>query len=769
MKELIAQTKNLSLKASDATISALSLHILVAALSFIASRGVILDNLMPFGLVFVGGCSIVFLPSSAIGSFVGYFFPAIGTGGFKYIAALLAVIAIRMLLSNYVRLGKNPLFMSTVATLANVVTGAVTYSGVPIDLLKLLAECIIVFGSIFVTCNTFQTLTEKRSGLTLDETACLICTAVIVLIGLIRFSVFDISVGRTLGVFFLLAAAKYGGTAISSACGIALSFAAAVTASYEGGFGIYALMGLATGVFATLGKYSIAVSSIATALIGIALMQFKDQSNLFLTEILIAAVAFLLVPRTLGIYFSKFFYRHPTVNPQNGAANAISLRLNLASTALVDVADTVDQVSSQLSKINAPDFKSVIGFIEQDACCGCKLRLHCWENKSAETLNAVTQMINRIKGGDALPDSPAIDEFCGRCIRIKKLQETVKHRYAQYASLLSAENRIDEVRQVVSEQFEGVSDMLSELSQSLNDDEQFNPRAAEAAATALKSIGIQAEESSAKVDKFGRLSLEIKITYADNTIFNRLQIMKLLSLACERDFDVPNINKAGNYAIITANERARYKIDVGVEQHCAVVGSVCGDAYKFFNDGKGHFIMILSDGMGTGGRAAVDSSMASGLMSKLLKAGFGYNCSLKIINSSMLFKSSDESLATMDIASIDLFTGNTKLYKAGAAPTLVKRSGHSGRAESHSLPVGILKDVAFDSASIKLKQGDILLLVSDGVTFEGTEWIRQELENWSDGSAQDLAEHICNSARRRYTTTRPDDITVIAAIIEKNI
>lgn len=134
----------------------------------------------------------------------------------------------------------------------------------------------------------------------------------------------------------------------------------------------------------------------------------------------------------------------------------------------------------------------------------------------------------------------------------------------------------------------------------------------------------------------------------------------------------------------------------------------------------------------------------------------------------MLFKSSDESLATLDIASIDLFTGDTRFYKAGAAPTIVRQGKHSGRAESHSLPIGILKPVAFDTAVIKLRHKDIVLLVSDGVTFDGTEWIRQELEYWEDGGAQDLAEHICDCARRRYRNERPDDITVLAAILQKN-
>ena len=269
------------------------------------------------------------------------------------------------------------------------------------------------------------------------------------------------------------------------------------------------------------------------------------------------------------------------------------------------------------------------------------------------------------------------------------------------------------------------------------------------------------------VDSFNRLSLEIKISPLKETVLNRMQIMKILSLACERDFDIPNITKSGDFAIITVNEHPNFRIDIGVEQRPATAGTISGDAYKYFNDGKGHFIMVLSDGMGTGGRAAVDGAMASGLMSRLLKAGFGYECSLKILNSSMLFKSSDESLATMDIASIDLFTGNVELYKAGAAPTLVRRGGHAGRAESNSLPIGILKDVSFDRAGIKLKSGDILLLASDGVTFDGTEWIRTELENWRDGSAQDLAEYICDCAKRRTPTMRHDDITVMAAILEK--
>lgn len=165
----------------------------------------------------------------------------------------------------------------------------------------------------------------------------------------------------------------------------------------------------------------------------------------------------------------------------------------------------------------------------------------------------------------------------------------------------------------------------------------------------------------------------------------------------------------------------------------------------------------------------MDSAMASGLISRLIKAGFGYDCSLRILNSSMIFKSTDESLATVDIAVIDLFTGRTDLFKAGAAPTLVRRSGRTGKAQSTSLPAGILRDIAFDKATFRLKEGDILLLLSDGATADGTEWICAELENWSEGSAQQLSEHLSLCAKRRRIDEHDDDISVLAVILDKAV
>lgn len=768
MKDIITKPQSQPQIQTTYYLRAAATHIFMCAIGFIVSRAVILDSLAPFGLIFTAAASATYMPSVAIGAFVGYFIPAITTSGFRYIAALLAVLAIRLMLSPYKKICEKPLFLSFVAAAANGITGAVATVGAPLDALKIAAEILLSFTAVFLVSRAFISCERNIYALSSDELCCLLIAISITLMGLINFRVFGVSIGFTLSILLILCSAKYGGTTSGAVSGIAISLAAALSGGFEGGSGVYAFAGMLAGVFSSLGKYVQAAALVASGIIALTFLHTQSGAAVFIVEIIAGSVLFLLLPRSLGIALGKIFYSYPRPVKKGNKTTAITMRLELASNALKDVSETVSQVSRELGRLNAPDFKSVLSFIEQDACAGCKLRYHCWENKKESTLEGVMQMISNIKSAEKEDTQPLID-FRGRCVRLKSFEEAVKRRYSQYASLLAAENRIEEVRSVVSDQFEGVSNMLSELAEDFSSDEKFDNSAAALAAEALKNLGICAEEVSARIDKFGRMTLEIRIKQNSDTVFNRLQIMKMLSLACERDFDIPNINKIGDNVLITVGEHANFKVDIGVSQHIANGGSMCGDSYRYFNDGKGHFVMVLSDGMGTGGRAAVDGAMASGLMTRLIKAGFGFDCSLKILNSSMLFKSTDESLATVDIASFDLFTGVTELYKAGAAPTLVRRSGRSGRAESTSLPVGILRDISFDRAGIKLKGGDIILLLSDGVTHSGTDWIRAELESWRDGTAQDLAERICECARRRRQDLHEDDITVLAAIIEKAV
>ena len=744
-------------------------HIGVGICGIIASRAVVLDKLLPFGLSFLAGCSMTYTPAAAIGVFIGYFLPAVGNGGFRYIAALFAILAVKLLMSNYKKIVRNPVFLGLIAFLANVLTSAVTLKSMETNIADVATEGLLCCFATFFMVRSFNVLGKLSAGPCADELSSLLIVASILLMGLNGITLGGISLGRLLGAFLILTAGKYGGIISGAVSGIAVAFTLTLT-GIDANVGVaLAAAGLMAGIFSAMGKYAQVTVLMIFSFIGTVSTGQIQLISRTVIEAAIGSLLFMTLPSKAGIYLGKLFSSRPSLAIPAGLKKSVTMRLELASNALRDVSETVEQVSSELSKINAPDFGRVISAVEQDACAGCKLRVHCWESKREDTINAVLEMTRAVKQGDCSPENSAPEEFRGRCVRTSRVGNATYKRYSDYASRIAAENRIDEVRSVVSDQFNGISAMLYDLAEDFKNDEQFDNASAENSAAALKNLDIRVSEASSRIDKFGRMTLEFKVKKTPELVLNKLQIMKLLSVVCERDFDVPNVSESGGDIFIVLTEHAAIKVDIGAEQICASGSNMCGDAYKYFYDGRGHFIMVLSDGMGTGGRAAVDGAMASGLMSRLIKAGFGYNCSLRILNSSMLFKSTDESLATVDIASIDLFTGQTRLYKAGAAPTIVRRSGKTGKAESTSLPAGILRDIGFDKAAVKCKMGDIVVLMSDGVTGTGTDWIRAEIEAWRDGSAQELASHLCECAKRRRNDNHEDDITVLAAILNKAV
>jgi len=744
-------------------------HFMVALLAAFSARGIVLSKLLPFGISFLGGCTLTFTPAVALGAFISYFIPAVGNAGFRYIAALFAVLAVKLLLSNFKKIVNNPLFLCLISFLATFFTGMTLAKSGDMPVTDVFAEGLLCAAGTFFIAKSFRAIGKFSVGFSVDELAALLLTASVILIGLYDFTLFSISLGRVLGLFAILAAAKYGGIIAGSVCGVTVGYAFVLTGMAPILGITFAMSGLMAGIFALLGKYAQIAVVIIFSFIGTAAGGEVELISRTIAETLLACGLFCALPKQIGVSFGKMFSSHPHFAIPEGIKRSLTMRLEMASDALKDVSGTVEQVASQLAKINTPDFGSVISSIEQEACAGCKFRMHCWESRKDSTIDAVIDMTKAIKNSEESLENAVSEEFRGRCLRISKLAAVTFKKYSEYTSSIAAENRIDEVRSVVTDQFNGISDMLHDLSRDFNSDEQFDNVIAENAAAALKSLDIRVDEAGCRIDKFGRMTLEFKLKNTRDLIINKLNVMKLLSITCERDFDIPNISEIGNDIYIVLTEFATLTVDYGAEQIVAGESTMCGDAYKCFNDGRGRFIMVLSDGMGTGGRAAVDGAMACGLMTRLIKAGFGYDCSLKFLNSSMLFKSTDESLATVDVACIDLFTGQTELYKAGAAPTIIRRSGKTGKAQSTSLPAGILRDIGFDKAVVKCKAEDIIVMMSDGAVSEGTDWIRAEIEAWREGSAQDLAERLCECAKRRRTDNHEDDITVMTAILKKSV
>lgn len=208
-------------------------------------------------------------------------------------------------------------------------------------------------------------------------------------------------------------------------------------------------------------------------------------------------------------------------------------------------------------------------------------------------------------------------------------------------------------------------------------------------------------------------------------------------------------------------DTVRYAVEHGVARRCCDGEHLCGDAATVREE-PGYLLAVLSDGMGSGGRAAVDSAMAAGIAARLWGAGFAPAAVLQTVNAALLTKSREESLATLDIVTVDTRTGRLDSYKAGAAATLLKSRGRVSRIDRPGLPPGILPTHAFEHYHDTLSHGDVLLMVSDGALAGGLAAVEEILQNHPDGGGmQTLAEAVCAAARAAQGD-HGDDITAVA-------
>ncbi|MGN0531297.1 MAG: SpoIIE family protein phosphatase [Eubacterium sp.] len=326
--------------------------------------------------------------------------------------------------------------------------------------------------------------------------------------------------------------------------------------------------------------------------------------------------------------------------------------------------------------------------------------------------------------------------------------------------------KTNQIRMVASDQFFSISDMLDDLALEFDEAEIFDANAAGKIRRFLGDYEMFPANISAIEDKFGRMRIEILfsgfVTGLDNP-----KLRHGISKICSRYFEDGRITNFKNETMLSFYEKPNYRLDIGYAQHSAE-GKLCGDTVKTIEDNKGHSILIISDGMGKGSRAALDGAMGAGLLSRLINAGFGFDSALKVVNSALLVKSNDESLATLDIANIDLFTGKCEIFKAGAPASYIIKNNSMTKCELTSMPAGILRGIEFAKRTAVIGVDDSIILMSDGITDLGDEWLRGCISAIVDQPSQQIADYILNSALEYCHQEAPDDMSVIFARLERN-
>ena len=739
----------------------------------LVSRGTLLGTLAPFGASYAAAVPKKYLFSSLVGTAFGYILLK-PTDSFRYIAVIVAIGALRWLMGDIEKVSKSWLFAPLAAFLPTLATGiALLFAST--STLSSFADCFIEAvlsgaAAYFISVSV-QLADEKRgiSAYTRQETASLVMTGCVLILAFGSITFENISLGRIIAITAVLLCARYGGVNGGAVCGIATGAVFSIASRAQGfvcsGF---AFGGLIAGMFAPVGKLGCAIAFLISN--GIMSLAFGQNTQLaaVLIESLIGSVVFMILPKEVGNIISPVFSNEKNSSLGETLRKNIVMRLDFASKAIYNVRNDVNSVSDKLKDLYSPSFSVVCENVEKEVCNNCGLKTYCYEHRQGVTRDDFFRLEELLEAQGRISESDVEDAFVKNCCKKGEIARSMNLNYREYLSAIEAQRRVSDVRGVVAGQFSGVSDILSDLSDEFKNTMRCDLDSSERIISALSALGAIPVECICLVSDGGRMSVELELSSKGDSKLSKGTIMREVSKCCGRRFDLPTVTCEGDRIRAALCEMPVYDVEIGSDQHIANNGKLCGDCLDYFNDGFGKTYALVCDGMGTGGRAAVDGNMAVSVMGRLLRSGLSADSSLQIVNSALMVKSEDESLSTLDLTGVDLYTGKVTLKKAGAPATFVRKNGRVMVREMPSLPVGILNGVKFSSDTVNLSSGDMVVMVSDGVITGDEKWLEKLIRSWNEGSTQELARAVVDEAIKRRGDSPDDDITALAIRITDN-
>ncbi len=204
----------------------------------------------------------------------------------------------------------------------------------------------------------------------------------------------------------------------------------------------------------------------------------------------------------------------------------------------------------------------------------------------------------------------------------------------------------------------------------------------------------------------------------------------------------------------------------GVKKETRPDEAVSGDNFSVFWLPEGQFYAGLSDGMGSGVQACTQSELVLDLLEQFLEAGFSRETAVRMINSSIVLQPDDPVFSTMDLAAIDLYTGVCDFLKVGACASFLKKESGVECIRGAGLPAGVTSQLALEPYRMRMYDGNILFLVTDGVlgalpAGQEEEVMKELIWNLAPGTPAEMAERLMEQVKAYGQAV--DDMTILVA------
>lgn len=620
----------------------------------------------------------------------------------------------------------------------------------------LMAVIAALISGAFAACVYMLIKTVYMRGFDISETKD--CAIASVVVGLVFMSLAGldypfVNFGRLLAGFITLVVTARRGITAAAVIGIPAVFGFCAADSEMGsGAAAIVLGAMISSCFTKYGKVTRAVGFLFFSCAGVLACGAEGATWKLFSEMATAGLLFVTLPvEKIGTAESEF--------SDSTVAMMLRERLCFAADAISGVSSGLNAAADTLERRYSTTLEQVGEDAAEKACKNCPNSMVCWGQKYELFKTEFNRLVKLVRAGNELTEQSFSPLAAEECISRSAVIRSVKSAYSRYLSAAADDRRIKELRRIYTEQLASVHDILEDMGYSAGRGGTKNRTAEKRAEKALAECGLKDPMAFVTQDRRGRIQLE---AYGSGELKTEKEYLgELLITALGRDLELPEVSGSGGRVRVTAVERTQFSAEIGVYQLSKGKNRICGDCYDSFTDAQGVLYIILSDGMGSGSRARIDSALACSMTSRLLKSGISLGAALETVNTSLMVKSSDESFATLDICRIDLNTGECTVFKAGAATTYIKCADKLIRATLSSPPAGTGGRLTVPAQRFTVGNGDVIIMTTDGAALD-EEWLSHELSAKSD--PQELSERIARTARSAENG-RDDDISVIAVAV----
>lgn len=733
-----------------------------AIIGFVLAATSLFGKISPFAAAFLSSMSGGGVFAAFTGSAVGFVICGDFMDAIPSLASMIAIGALRVFLgksySKFIHIGTSAMTAASVF-LTNIVTARQ-----PSDVFIALGFALVSGASSYSLIQLYKLIEQERSIISLKPANMAAVGAVfafgIAALTSFEFSVFNVGiVSATVITLAFGNRYKYSGAAV---CGIIAAFGIALAnTSYTASGLIICLGGVVGALFTRFGKLTQAAGFVFAAAISVTVLGANEYTLSTMAGVFTGSVIFMAFPVQR---FVRKFQQKPVVQKGADVSEVFSERLISAGDALEEMRLAVDKTAEVLDKKNVRDISWVYTSACDKICVRCHSNMKCWGDDYNGAVKQMERLMDKLKkGGQVIPD-----DFSGTignlCSRTERFAAALNDKYREFVSMNQSNRKVAEMRSVLTAQLEATEKLLKKTAEEFQSDVVYDRKSAARVEDIMTVCGLENTKAMVLISD-GNMNIEAygngKLTCSSE------EFCDSVISALQREFDLPDIIPHGNNRVrITMFERALYTTEAECCQLSLSKEKSCGDYFESFNDGKGYSYMILSDGMGSGARARIDSAFACGMLLKLLRSGIDMEAAIGILNTSLLVKSTDESFATLDICKIDLYSGRVDLYKAGGAATYIKCGHKIVKAIGRGMPIGIDYLPKMERQSFTIGENDMVIMTSDGADLSES-WLEHELEKESSTDLKALASKIADTARLSTGKDREDDISVIAVRLSK--